>query len=177
MIGQCVRSMSLQFFLPPLSLMSSNLFSVDLINDSCWRAIISNFWRCSSPLVNIFFVQCVLQLLHILIQRLSHLKRKEFPDAAIQFFAILLHLLAAKAVCSCSLFDCPFFWSIRMIRLSLMMTTISKNQLHKSIGPNFVSGFSYQDHIFPLCRWQSVIGAYGSRRHRLQFYSYVPNLS
>ena len=33
---------------------SSKRFSVDLISVSCWRAIVSNFCRCNSPVVIIF---------------------------------------------------------------------------------------------------------------------------
>ena len=38
-------------------------------------------------------VQNILELLHILVQRLRHFHAK-FPDAAVQFFPVFLHLLA-----------------------------------------------------------------------------------
>ena len=41
-------------FSSTISRISSSRFSVDFIKTSCWRAIVSNFWRCSSPFVIMF---------------------------------------------------------------------------------------------------------------------------
>ena len=41
-------------FSSTITRMSSRRFSVDCISVSCWRAIASNFWRCSSPVVIMF---------------------------------------------------------------------------------------------------------------------------